>query len=579
MGERMPGRMGAWLKALASDCVPARRRLLLSGALALFFSTVTLLGASFHAHGSAEALFWSRAAVVSAGSCLAALWATYTLLVLLALGLMGRSAIGGGAPGKLSDRQFKLVAFAVILLCYVPYMVILYPGNVPYDGYRQLNEYLGIWPLENWHPVLSTIVMGGVFSVGRALANDNFGVFLYVFMQSLCMAYAFAHCCLRVYGFGFKRLAWLAVGFFAICPVWPAFAMTFEKDGMFLIIFVWLTVMVIDCLTARDAPSLQACAKLMAISALLCLVRHNGIHIVLVTLALLVAVSSKDVRRQAGAALMVASFAYIAVNMAVVPYLKIVPAPANEMMSIPYQQTARVVFSHPDEVTDEQRAIISTVMDYDRIMELYRPENSDNIRFSLYYRGKPTGEYMRLWAAMFLEYPMTYFSATFHNTYGYYYPYENFDVLVSFQYYIKGYPVANGDLDIHYVLDHHSAYEGDIGISYDAAAEQGLPPDQDAPGLISSYTRLWRQTPLLNLSSRPGAYAWWLMVLSLFMADARRYRGLVAFVPALMSFVVCLVSPVNAYLRYALPYMAVAILLLAYALHEAHSHANGPASD
>jgi hypothetical protein len=38
--------------------------------------------------------------------------------------------------------------------------------------------------------------------------------------------------------------------------------------------------------------------------------------------------------------------------------------------------------------------------------------------------------------------------------------------------------------------------------------------------------------------------------------------------------VVCLVSPVNAYLRYAMPYMALSILLLAHALREARPTAD-----
>jgi hypothetical protein len=503
------GHTGASLKAAArgivSDCVPTRRRLLLSGALALFFATVTLLGASFRAHGSAEPLFATGAATASAILRLVALWVAYTLLVLLAVGLLNHQPKGGDSLGRLPDRRFKLIAFLVVMLCYAPYLCILYPGNVPYDGYWQLNVFTGVWPWENWHPVLSTMLMGGVFSLGRALIDDNFGIFLYVSLQSLCMAYTFASCCLRVYRLKLACLAWAAVGFFALCPVWPTYAVTFEKDGLYLIIFVWLSMLVLDRLTASDAPAPKEGVKLAAAAALLCLARHNGIHIVLPTLAALMPASSKGARTQVGAALAVAALAYVAVNMVAVPCLGITPAGANEMMSIPYQQTARVVFSHPEEITAEQREVISTVIDYDRIPELYDPEISDEIKMSLHHIGSPTGEYLRLWAAMSLQHPTTYFSATFHNTYGYYYLYANFDVLPSFPHYIMGYPVAYGDLDIHYA---HKQGPVDKSGSYSlpkSAIERGFMPSQDAPEAITRYITAWRQTPLLDLTTRPGA--------------------------------------------------------------------------
>lgn len=52
----------------------------------------------------------------------------------------------------------------------------------------------------------------------------------------------------------------------------------------------------------------------------------------------------------------------------------------KEMLSLPFQQTARYVRDYGDEVTEEEKAAIGQVLDYDKIVKGYMELTSDPVK-------------------------------------------------------------------------------------------------------------------------------------------------------------------------------------------------------
>ena len=50
-------------------------------------------------------------------------------------------------------------------------------------------------------------------------------------------------------------------------------------------------------------------------------------------------------------------------------YLGVLPGSAKEMLSIPFQQTARYVTKYSDEVTEEEKDATNNVLQYDNLKE------------------------------------------------------------------------------------------------------------------------------------------------------------------------------------------------------------------
>ena len=106
------------------------------------------------------------------------------------------------------------------------------------------------------------------------------------------------------------------------------------------------------------------------------------------------------------------------------PALGIIPGSRREMLSIPFQQTARYMVKHGAEITMEEREIIDAVLDYDHIAGKYDPDISDPVK-DLYRKDATPKEllrYMACWARMGLKHPLTYLSAFLNNNYKYLYP-------------------------------------------------------------------------------------------------------------------------------------------------------------
>ena len=91
---------------------------------------------------------------------------------------------------KLMVKENKALFF-LFILCWLPYLVIFYPGSVPYDGYLQLNMFYGIDPATNHHPWFSTLVMGSLHWIGGHV-SDNFGV-LWLSWRNLSFVHLYFH--------------------------------------------------------------------------------------------------------------------------------------------------------------------------------------------------------------------------------------------------------------------------------------------------------------------------------------------------------------------------------------------------
>jgi hypothetical protein len=89
----------------------------------------------------------------------------------------------------------------------------------------------------------------------------------------------------------------------------------------------------------------------------------------------------------------------------------------REALSLPFQQTARYARDHGDEVTDEEKAAIDGVLDYEKIGEIYNPRLSNPVKRT--YRGDSTKlpMYFKAWFAQFLRHPVCYVNATWEQFY------------------------------------------------------------------------------------------------------------------------------------------------------------------
>ena len=151
----------------------------------------------------------------------------------------------------------------------------------------------------------------------------------------------------------------------------------------------------------------------------------------------------------------------------------------------------------------KEKKAINDILSYDEIKENYNPEISDFVK-NTFRKGSEDklDEYFKVWFEMFLKHPMVYIEATLNNTFGYYYPFYNENVLGDYQFYIKGAPVATGYFDIHYITP--------VKIRT----------------VLAGYAQIWKKVPGFSQLVNPGFYTWIVLLLAGYLIYRKRTRDI-----------------------------------------------------
>lgn len=504
--------------------------------LAAALAGVVVLGRSFAAVGTAELATgrWPRTLAALVGLALLIFAGMRLLLEALsrpAARSRGRFALPGRA---------ELWLGALLLACWLPWYVCLYPGTVSNDSISQLKEIMGLVPMSNANPVFQTWLLGAFRQVGLWLGSADAGVALYCVTQAALMAWLLGAVLDGIRRSAAPRwLVWTSFFFYALCPVFPVFAFCVGKDTNFAMAVLFLALML---KRITDEPGRRGAARYVGLSAaaVLCaLLRNPGVYLSLLTLGLLLCWA---LRRRCGAWRLPAVAAacvlcvWGALHLLMLPGLNIAAMPESENYSLPLQQVARVAAGGA--LTEAQKEAVSGVLPVEELKGAYNGELSDPVK--ALWREDATPEQKRAfwqaWPQIVLDNPMTCLSATFHNTYGYLYP---------------GYMST---LKPTLLIGDQSTRTASVKGLYDYTVN----PLSEG---LEAFTDRLAQNPLYRLAVSPGLYGWVALMSAVWLLRGNRGRLLCA-VPALFTLAGCLLSAVNGYFRYAMPLYLSAPLLL-----------------
>ncbi len=452
---------------------------------------------------------------------------------------------------RLFDKKYSFAVIAVLLfLAWLPTIAAYYPAVFMGDSediiYMAYNYPSGIettvLPLKegcnitNHHPVIYTGYVSLILHAVRALGGSyNLGIFFCALIQCLFTLCVLTYSCIYcANSLGKKNPAVAAVCFYALFPLFPKYAVMISKDTFFADLLLLWALLVHKAANADNVK--KDIAALMITSGAVVLIRKNGVYVIVLTLAL-AAVLYKNVWKRWVLTLGVVVAVNGLYSGIVLPAAGIPDGSVREMLSVPFQQTARYVKYHANEVTQEQRLAIAGVLDYDSLGDNYAGSLSDPVKVT--YNKAATGEalkaYFAAWFQMFTKHPEEYAAAFLNNYYGYVYPVVN-DAGKLARTSVGS--MANVNRDGYFDFSH-----------CEDAFHAGL------RDLLTFYDLLWMRIPVLNLLMTSALYVW-VVLLTLFLVCIKRDKAAVlATVMYLVLIATVLVGPSNAinYERYVFP--------------------------
>lgn len=459
-----------------------------------------------------------------------------------------------------------LVSFAAVFILWLPHLILSYPANMCWDAYSQLSQFLGISNYSNHHPIASTLMMGALVKIG-SLVSGNFGAFFYILVQGIIGAWVLAYTLYLM-----RELdapIWLRILSFAcyvFVPYYTGYIGMFLKDVPYsFAALLFVSELIYLLIKKEDFFRSKRHILLMAVSiAGVILLRNNGRYMLYPTLATVLlylffrtrkANSNPIAQRRFIVCAIISLFVPVlltaAFSAAIVRHLNIAPGSIREALSLPMQQTARYVKEYGDEVTEEEKAAISAVLDYERLAQIYDPRISDPVKGT--FKWKPSKKelknYFVVWLKQFVKHPFVYVKATVNQNYYLLYPFT-----------------ANANFYVNHIAD--STRQPNQSEVVEALNWHDVEPIASLKSPLRAFDNLCFYLPVLNLLSHPAFYVLLLIWLSVFAFYRKRFLWLLASVPIWLSTAIVVLAPViQGHPRYAFPIIYSMPVMLAYFLY------------
>lgn len=462
------------------------------------------------------------------------------------------------------DLKSFLICWAVIFVCWAGYIVIFYPGTSGPDVSNQIKEFYGFPDffyrlsenkvsdtvfLTDHHPVAHTVVIGVFMKIGELFGYQNIGLLMLTLIQALATSatFAFATCCLAKRNVSSAFLK-ASTAFYALVPAFPLMAVNLSKNSLYSF---WLVLYVICFFQYVEEPEKTQKSvgwNILLLVSVVCqmLFLKYGVYVVLASGLYLIIQQRKQWKTLVPILLIpVILFQTVYTNM-LLPACGVSPGSSVEMLSVPFQQTARYVRDHGDDVTEEEYEVLGKMFKYEELPKVYNPENVDDVKWKGYHQnnGVSKAAYLKVWAKQLVRHPGCYIEATLNNVYGYFYPGDN-------------------ALWFYYDLDNSCKNWRELDGVVDIGSADSFKPARTA---VKNVVTALEKTPVFYLVLNGAFYIWTGMFLCILLLATKKFKYLAVMVPTAVTALFCVLSPVNAYPRYFQPIIYAAVFSAGVAL-------------
>lgn len=317
---------------------------------------------------------------------------------------------------RLSMRQRFVPYMALMLVCWIPWIVVCWPGAVRDDTIAQLMQSSGHHEYFTQHPLFDTLIFGVFWNIGEALGHMIYGLAIYTVVQAVLLAAGLSLSLCYMRKCGVPRLCiWAGMIFVSTSYLVVGAVPTMGKDSFHAIFLIPAAVFFVEtCLTKgavlRRMPVTVAFVALLA----LCIAsKRTAMEVVVLALALLLIVAKGNRRvvlMTLVSSVVLVQFVWNPISVAVT---HAGPSSNREIMGYVTQPIGRVAAQRPDDITVEERRQLSGFMDVDAAGRQYVPYRTDETVWS-YNEQATTADKLnafKAWASIGVRNPDEYVKA------------------------------------------------------------------------------------------------------------------------------------------------------------------------
>ncbi|MCI8570061.1 MAG: hypothetical protein HFI43_01455 [Lachnospiraceae bacterium] len=355
--------------------------------------------------------------------------------------------------------EYCIVVTVFILISWLPYFCVYYPGFIFPDSLSSVYQALGE-PLNNHHPIMYTLFIRVCLNVGMIVKDITLGCALYTLIQMVYIAFCLGYmiCWLKNKGISVRFCMIIMVGF-AFMPFIAQNSIAMWKDPIFSATILLWSLYLLDCVMSKGSIIFydrfyifKSCLLILII----CFSRNNGFYLILfseiIFIALLIIGKNKEYLigiKKISASTGIILFCVYVITGPVYSRMGIADKPV-ESLGIFLNQMARVV-AYEGKMDEEDKQFLDSILPLEKYPETYRPCVVDRLKwdedFNQEYLNEHLNEFMSTYFSLLIKNPKLYIEAWILNTFGYWAP--NY-----WEFFADGGNIEKGDLSTFYEWDH-----------------------------------------------------------------------------------------------------------------------------
>lgn len=320
--------------------------------------------------------------------------------------------VRGQNEGEVPSKELKpLYLYLAILLCWFPFFLAFYPGNISGDSYASIHQ--AIYGIRSTaHPVLFTLLVKATMQVGLAIFhNMNAAIAIFSIIQMLLLDGIFTYTIVWLQKHGVpKWFQYLTIAYFALHPLIVRYSFTMWKDILFSGIMLLLVLFLYDVgvgeKTLNDNVALIHFLNLATLAAFL----RNRIIYAVIGIFILLLIIYRDNWKKLLPTFALTATLVLLIQGPLYSALNIKPSNFAEGQGVSLQQVAAVVCEN-GEISKDEAEFISNIISLDDIPKAYNPSTVDNLKgystFDHAFLNSHPSEYITVWRSILFKNPWT----------------------------------------------------------------------------------------------------------------------------------------------------------------------------
>lgn len=307
-----------------------------------------------------------------------------------------------------------VLLFLTIILCWLPWLLLFFPGVFWSDTSQELLEHFGLATLSDHHPYCMTLILGWFADLGNMiLGSVSKGLFLLICLQSIIAIYFFSRLIWELHDGGLGHICTLMLLLFVtLFPFIPLMFCSVAKDTLSCALFLGFILQIIIIVKSNGKKlldrsviaSLTVCALIASLTK-----KTVGYVVLLCLLALLLAYKNrKAIFRTLGSIAVIITIVFIAFPKIILPEFYVQPGGKQEAIATLIQQVAHDVTYNGDDLSDSDRKLIDDflLVNCTDIPSRYDWQIADPIKGRGLHNDSKMVDFIKLWAKNSLKHPL-----------------------------------------------------------------------------------------------------------------------------------------------------------------------------